>query len=154
MPGVEVKGLDEIDRMLNDLLKEFPEERRKLHEEIGKEAFEIVQDQIAATSNSKSKKSGTVRGMQVLVVGSGGGYVAVKPQKGSGADSPGAITMYNENGHRIRRSKGTSKRYRPRINTAFVNGRHFYQKSESLVEAAAIRKAEEFADELAKKIGG
>ena len=154
MSGVEVKGIDEINRILDDVIKEFPDARRQLHEEIGREAFEIVQNQIASTSNSSSKKSGTVRGMQRVVLGSGGGYVAVKPKKGSGPESPGAITVYNENGHRIRRPTGLSKRYRPHIHTVFVSGRHFYQKSESLVQAAAIRRAEAFANELAKKFGG
>lgn len=154
MSGVEVKGLDEINRMLDNFAKEFPDARRQLHEEIGQEAFGIVQNQIAATSNSNSKKSGTIRGMQRVVVGSGGGYVAVKPNKGSGKNSPGAITGYNEDGHRIRKPTGLSKRYRPRIHTVFVNGRHFYQKSQSLVEAAAIRRAEAFVDDLAKKFGG
>ena len=146
MQSLEIHGMDELNRVLDEVIKEFPNERRRLHERIADIAENIVKQQAG---------NGTLANMQESFVGSKGGYAAVKPRRGeTGPNSPGAITNYNENGHRIRRPSGLSKRYRPRIHTVYVSGRHFYQKSRSLVEAAAIRECENFASELAKKLGG
>ena len=89
------------------------------------------------------------------MVGSGGGYAAIRPvDTSTGDNSPGAITNYLESGHKIRRPSGLARRYRSRIRKAYVDGYHFYQKAETRVEAKAIKLAQEFADKLAKRIEG
>lgn len=146
MQSLEINGMDELNRVLDEIIGDFPDERRRLHERIATVAENIVKQQAGG---------GTLADMQESFVGSKGGYAAVKARRGqTGPNSPGAITNYNENGHRIRKPSGLSKRYRPRIHTVFVSGKHFYQKSESLVESAALRESEIFAEKLAKKLGG
>lgn len=145
MQSITIRGMDELNRALDAAIRELPNERRRLHEKIAETAEGIVKQQ----ANNQ-----TLASMQTSVVGSRGGYAAVKAIKGkTGPNSPGAITNYNENGHRIRRPTGLSKRYRPRIHTVYVNGRHFYQKSRPLVMAAALRESKIFAEELAGKLG-
>lgn len=152
MPGVNVRGLAELDAKLDRLLKEFPEERRKLHEEIAQSIKKEVDTQI---SNTLNDSRGKVRSWQVSYVGSGGGYAAVRPKGGQiGGNSPGAITNYLEHGHKIRGPSGKSDRYRSRIKRIYVDGRHFYQRARRQVEVEAIKRAEALAERLAKRIEG
>jgi hypothetical protein len=104
MQSINLNGLEELTKELNALLNEFPEARRKLHEEMANMAKKEVDTQIIASGIQDDK--GKIREWQEEHVGSGGGYAAVRAAKGStGDNSPGAITNYLENGHRIR---GTS----------------------------------------------
>jgi hypothetical protein len=112
-----------------------------------------VDAQIIASGINDS--SGKVRGWQQEHVGSGGGYAAIRPTNSStGGNSPGAITNYLESGHKIRTPSGKARYYKPKIKTSFVEGRHFYQNAAKSVEAKAIRLAERFAEDLAKRIEG
>ena len=82
----------------------------------------------------------------------GGGYAAVRPEKGkTGADSPGAITNYLEGGHRIASPRG-GKNYRPRLRVSYVSGYHFYAAAAMRAESIAIGEAEAWADELAREL--
>lgn len=145
MQSVDLGEMKGLKKFFDDVLKEFPEEKRKLHQRVAVIAEQIVKGQTG---------SETLSNMQESFVGSRGGYAAVKAKRGGrGPKSAGAITNYNENGHKIRKPSGRSKNYRPRIHTIFVNGRHFYQKSRSIVESAAIREAQIFAEEFAEKAG-
>lgn len=153
MQSVEIKGLDELDKRINNLLVEMPEARRKLHEELAIMAKQEVDAQIISAGIQDNR--GKIRGWQEDVVGSGGGYAAVRAAKGStGSNSPGAITNYLEGGHRIRQPSGTARRYKPKIKVPYVDGRHFYQNARRNVTAKAIDIAEKFADDLARKIEG
>ena len=93
-----------------------------------------------------------MRRWQVAHVGSGGGYAAVRPEKGkTGADSPGAITNYLEGGHRIASPRG-GKNYRPRLRVSYVSGYHFYVNTSMRAESIAIGEAEAWADEIAREL--
>lgn len=152
MQSIEVRGLEELDKRLELLLKEAPEAKRKLHEELAVMAKQEVDIQIAA---SLDDSNGKIQNWQTEHVGSGGGYAAVRPtDKTTGDNSPGAITNYLESGHSIRPPSGTARRYKPKIKVPYVDGRHFYQNARRNVTANAIYIAEKFADDLAKKIMG
>ena len=153
MQGVDMRGLDAFTEELNSLLKEFPQARRELHEEMASLLKKEVDSQIEGSG--LKDEQGKIKGWQVPKVGSGGGYAAISPERSStGANSPGAITNYLEGGHKIRKPSGKAKRYRPRIKMPYVDGYHFYQKAQKSVEIKAIRLAEKFADDLAKRLEG
>lgn len=151
MQSIEMKGLEELSKDLDKLLKEIPEARRELHEELAQLIKTEVDIQIESSGLNDTR--GKIRGWQKSYVGSGGGYAAVRAtDKSAGDNSPGAITNYLESGHKIRTPSGRSKRYRPKIKTPFVEGRHFYQGAQRIVDAKAIAKAEQFAEKLARRI--
>ena len=141
---------DRIGAAFDKILREFPERRRELHERVGRAVQRELQRQIAASGINDS--SGRVRRWQVVHVGSGGGYAAVRPEKGTtGADSPGAITNYLEGGHRIASPRG-GKNYRPRLRVSYVSGYHFYVNTSMRAESIAIGEAEAWADEIAREL--
>ena len=143
-------GLRGLERSFDKLLEEFPERRRELHERVGRAVQRELQQQIASSGINDS--SGRVRRWQVVHVGTGGGYAAVRPEKGkTGADSPGAITNYLEGGHRIASPRG-GKNYRPRLRVSYVSGYHFYVNTSMRAESIAIGEAEAWADEIAREL--
>lgn len=143
-------GLRGLERSFDKLLEEFPERRRELHERVGRAVQRELQRQIASSGINDS--SGRVRRWQVVHVGTGGGYAAVRPEKGkTGADSPGAITNYLEGGHRIASPRG-GKNYRPRLRVSYVSGYHFYVNTSMRAESIAIGEAEAWADEIAREL--
>jgi hypothetical protein len=153
MESVEVDGLKELEEDLKAILQELPEARRGLHERIAKIAKEEVDRQIDASG--LDDKTGKIKSWQESHVGSGGGYAAVRPVKGStGANSPGAITNYLESGHRIREPSGKVDKYRSRIKKPYVGGYHFYQAAGTVLEAKAISEAEKFVEEIRQKLEG
>lgn len=148
----ELNGLNEFSKMLEKVLNDFPEERKKFHNEVGLLMRSELRTQI---KSSRYKDGGRkLSGYQVRYVGSGGGYAAVRAiDSSSGDDSPGAITNYNENGHRIRRGSG-KKNYRPKIKVTYVNGRHFYKFTKQDIKEVAINEARKFVERLAKDLQG
>lgn len=141
---------DRIGAAFDKILREFPERRRELHERVGRAVQRELQQQIASSGVNDS--SGKVRRWQAVHVGSGGGYAAVRPEKGkTGADSPGAITNYLEGGHRIASPRG-GKNYRPRLRVSYVSGYHFYVNTSMRAESIAIGEAEAWADEIAREL--
>lgn len=141
---------DRIGAAFDKILQEFPERRRELHERVGRAVQRELQQQIASSGVNDS--SGKVRRWQAVHVGSGGGYAAVRPEKGkTGADSPGAITNYLEGGHRIASPRG-GKNYRPRLRVSYVSGYHFYVNTSMRAESIAIGEAEAWADEIAREL--
>lgn len=141
---------DRIGAAFDKILREFPERRRELHERVGRAVQRELQQQIASSGINDS--SGRVRRWQAVHVGSGGGYAAVRPEKGkTGADSPGAITNYLEGGHRIASPRG-GKNYRPRLRVSYVSGYHFYVNTSMRAESIAIGEAEAWADEIAREL--
>ena len=141
---------DRIGAAFDKILREFPERRRELHERVGRAVQRELQQQIASSGVNDS--SGKVRRWQAVHVGSGGGYAAVRPEKGkTGADSPGAITNYLEGGHRSASPRG-GKNYRPRLRVSYVSGYHFYVNTSMRAESIAIGEAEAWADEIAREL--
>lgn len=153
MQSVDFSDLEKLDDTLKILLDEVPERRRELHERIS-EAIKAEVDTAIATSGLHDN-SGHVREWQESHVGSGGGYAAVRATDSStGNNSPGAITNYLENGHRIRQPSGQSKHYRPRIKKPYVDGYHFYNAARNAAESRAIEAAEQYVKDFADKLEG
>lgn len=153
MQNIEISELEKFNSDLDKLLKEVPSARRELHERIAKMAGNEVNKEIAQAGFKGGGEK--LRNWQEVHVGSKGGYAAVRPTSASsGSDSPGAITNYNESGHKIRTPSGKSKNYRPKIKVPYVEGRHFYQNARRTAEKEAIEIAEDFADKLAEKLEG
>lgn len=153
MQSVDMSGFDGLTDALDKLLKDMPNKRRAFHEEAAVVLKEMVDKNISASLNDSH---GTIRGWQERNVGSGGGYAAVRAMKGmTGANSPGAITNYLENGHKIRTPTGRAKRQRQsRARVAYVDGRHFYQNAYRQAESRMLQLAEDFIDHIADTLGG
>lgn len=129
MDGAELR-MDRIQDLLaswDSLIQDFPDDKRRTLEGIGREILELVRQEIGGT--------GTVAGWQEPHLGSGGGYVAVRPKANtykitqSGKKyAVGHVTNAIEGGHPIRRpAVAGAKGYRPRATVAAVPGRWFYR---------------------------
>ena len=122
----------DLDRLLvswDALLKEFPKIKRSVLDDLGKELQRRLKTEIGGT--------GKVAGWQAPHMGSGGGYVAVRPRaktyqttKGGKRYAVGYVTNAIEGGHRTGGQRPGPKaqgyKYRPRFNKAAVPGRWFY----------------------------
>lgn len=150
MQSVDLKGLDELERDIADLIKSFPDMQRELHEEFANTIKKKVDSEIVASLKNGASK---IKRWQGKYVGSYGGYAAVRAVDNStGSESPGAITNYLENGHKIRKPTGRNKRYKPRINKIYVDGYHFYSKASNNLEADIIKISEKFANKIRNKL--
>ena len=159
MAGVlEIRGGDALSEELDALLGQFPQMRRELLERMGRAAELELEAQLAASGMKDGGRK--VRQWQVKQIGSGGGYVAIRPGKGDHQKTPGSkpqtfgrMTAALEEGHKIRGPRG-GKGYRPRIKVSYVSGFHFYEAARTSFEAKAIRMVEDFADKLAGRLEG
>lgn len=151
MPGLE-QSISDIVSDFESLLEDIPEMRRDMHVELSGILGAELDSSISASLNDDS---GKIAGWQQRVVGSGGGYAAVRPTKNpSGANGPGAITNYLEHGHKIRPPSGKASKYRPRVKVARVQGRFFFQRTGANIEAQAIAVAEAYCGKLAVRLDG
>ena len=138
MESMDRRGLAELDRQLETLLEQAPGRRRELHQRLGRAA-------LAAIRGNTPRRTGRLASWQQLHIGSGGGYAAVRPQAGeSGTKSPGAVTNYVENGHRVRQGRSG----RSRMRTPYVPGRRMYAQSVDEVERLATQEARNMAEEI------
>ena len=150
MQSVDLKGLDELEKDIADLIKSFPDMQRELHEEFANTIKKKVDSEIVASLKNGASK---IKRWQGKYVGSYGGYAAVRAvDTSTGSESPGAITNYLENGHKIRKPTGRNKRYKPRINKIYVDGYHFYSKASNNLEADIIKISEKFANKIRNKL--
>lgn len=150
MQSVDLKGLDELSGMFRRMQEQFPKSQRAYHERVAQRLRQEVSAEISATT----KSSGRLASWQQEHIGSGGGYAAIRPVSGiSGANSPGAITNYVENGHKVASGpranrKSTTRKYRSRLKTGVVKGRHFYQNVRSRAMKIAMEEMDRFMNEL------
>ena len=128
---VELEGLDRIRKSWDVLLERFPAEKRRVLSQVGQELLRQVRVQIGGT--------GKVAGWQDIHMGSGGGYVAVRPRaktyqttKGGKRYAVGYITNAIEGGHRPGGRqpgpKAAGYRYQPRFHVSSVPGLWFYDR--------------------------
>lgn len=96
MQSVEIQGLDQVVKALEDLPGTLREARAQVMEEMGEELLGAVQQRIGGT--------GRIAGAQDYHVGSGKGYVAVraKAKTDLGRYAAGYVTNALEGGHEIR----------------------------------------------------
>lgn len=157
MQCIDLSALDELDRRFEQALQEIPGARRELHKRIADVLEREVKSQIGASGFSDG--GAKLEDWQKSYVGTGGGYAAVRP-KGSadgveiGPNGPGAITNYNEGGHRVRPASGNAKRpQKGRAKKIYVEGQHYYAQVNSRAEALVIDEAETYMERVAGKLG-
>lgn len=153
MQSIELDGWNEFDAALAKVIGNAPIDMRELHEKIADALTEEIGLNISSSGLNDS--GGRIKSWQVKHVGSGGGYAAIRPIKGAtGNNSPGAITNYLENGHKIRSPGTLSKRYRPRIKKVYVNGYHFYHTTKTTIQRKVIDIAEKQVEKIKKELEG
>lgn len=142
--------LERLTADFNDLLREYPEWRREMYEEMGRAVLVEVQ---------RGLGNGEAAGWQEAVVGTGGGYAAVRAKKetftrdgGSGKPyAVGYVTNSIENGHK--QAKG---RYVPALGKKLVadrvTGKGAYLVARQRAEEIAYQAAERFARKVQKKL--
>jgi len=142
--------LKEIFDGFDRLLKEFPEERRRLLDQMGQEALTSVRSQIGGY--------GKVQSWQDKYVGSGGGYVAVRPKSdtyqttGKGQRyAVGLVTNAIESGHKVRVPQSGRK---SRAKKSNVPGRFFYYYAKQEAQRIAQKYAEQFAKKMKELLEG
>ena len=148
--SVTVKDLDELIGSLQDVAEDFPRVRREFHEAVTEE----IREEVLKSLGSRAKSStGKVAGWQESVVGTLGGYAAMRPRKGkNGKYAYGYITNALENGHAISRPRNNRKGYRARIKKRYVLGLHFYERARPTAEKRAIDGANRLADTIKQKM--
>lgn len=148
--SVTVKGLDELIGSLQDVAEDFPRVRREFHEAVAEE----IRDEVLKSLENRAKSStGKVAGWQESVVGTLGGYAAMRPRKGKiGKYAYGYITNALENGHAISRPRKARKGYKARVKKRYVLGLHFYERAKPFAEKRAIDGANRLADTIKQKL--
>lgn len=148
--SVTVKGLDELIGSLQDVAEDFPRVRREFHEAVAEEIREEVLKSLGSRAKSNT---GKVAGWQESVVGTLGGYAAMRPRKGkNGKYAYGYITNALENGHAISRPRKARKGYKARVKKRYVLGLHFYERAKPFAEKRAIDGANRLADTIKQKL--
>lgn len=148
--SVTVKGLDELIGSLQDVAEDFPRVRREFHEAV---AEEIREEVLKSLGNRAKSSTGKVAGWQESVVGTLGGYAAMRPRKGkNGKYAYGYITNAIESGHAITRPRKSRKGYKARVKKRYVLGLHFYERAKPLAEKRAIDGANRLADTIKQKL--
>lgn len=144
--SVDTSDLDQLVESWDKLLKEFPQAKRELLAEMEPQMLQKV---LAAIGGS-----GKVQGWQEPHMGSGGGYVAIRPKaktyqvtQSGKKYAVGHITNAIEGGHKHGGPRGGTSpgySYRPRYQTATVPGKHFYQNVRQQISS--------MGDEVARKL--
>lgn len=146
------RQLNQLSDRMNAEVQRKSHDQRAIHERLGARMISGVRGQIAGRLNDAN---GHVSGWQHKYVGTGGGYAAVRPAGGrSGAESPGAITNYLDNGHAIRRTGGGAKRYKARIRTLYVSGRGFYSAVRPALARMLQSEVERWGADVAGRLEG
>lgn len=154
---IRTDGIDRLLQSWDQLLKEFPSMKSDLLEKLGQQMLSDVRQQIGGRGN--------VAGWQERHVGSGRGYVAVRPKadtykttQGGKRYAVGHVTNAIENGHRNRKPQPTGKEgyhyTKGRIKTAATAGRHFYAAVRSRLDTFGRADLERLAAEIARRLEG
>ncbi len=142
-----------------DTVNAIPGMKEALLERTGRELREEVRRAVDA-SGLDDHRYGRIKQWQGPHMGSGRGYVAVRPesvmvQSGGGNKTPlnaGALTNYLTSGHKVRGPSGRWKRYVSRAEKSRVKGFGFYKSAGDRAEQIAIQAAEEFLNSLAVEL--
>lgn len=122
--------LEELDKGFDDILKKFPQARRKLVIKAGDKMESAVKSNI---DNSCKEGTGNLKRAVTKKIGSKGGYAAVKNNY--------KIAPYGEsveNGHKARSKEGIQ----------WVPGRHMYRNALNSLVDELENDAEQMLDEL------
>jgi hypothetical protein len=134
MSGISISGMGEMDERIDKVLKEFPDEKRSLHEASGK----VILDKVLENTpyDEERKKGAHLRDAITMVVGSKGGYTAVRADEGK---APHAHLV--ENGHVQKDKNGTPT-------GTFVPGKHMFKIASIDVKDEVLKLAEEFSNKI------
>lgn len=153
MINVQMSGLDEIIDRLQESPEVFRDARSRELEDIGQQLLPRVRAGIGGT--------GRIQNLQDVYMGSGKGYVAVRPKADVFLTTPGgkqyaagAVTNAIEVGHATRTPSGRSARYRPRISVARVPGKYMYQDTDPDAERLAQDAGERVTREIVQRLEG
>lgn len=148
MQSIEKEDLKQLGDRLDLTLRNVPELRHKLHEQLGDMALKAVR-------GKTPERTGRLKSWQEKHVGSMGGYAAIratdknsKENPSPGPSSPGAVTNYAENGHVVRPRAAKYSRQ----TMAYVAGRKMYANAIPDIEREAAAEAEKLLDEVVSKI--
>ena len=148
----DLDGLRQFGKRCDAEVKRKRADQRAIHERLGARMQVEVRGQIR---NKVNDDESHIRGIQARVVGSGGGYAAVRPSgTDSGPDSLNAITNYLENGHAIRRPNWGNPRYRRRVNVLYVDGRGFYAAVRPSLPRMLQSEVDRWGREVASRLEG
>lgn len=121
--------LYDLELRFDELIKQFPKARKKLCAETGKKMYDKV---ITNIERGVKEDSGNLKRAVTMVIGSGGGYAAVKPNW-----KIAPHTHLVENGHRIVWGKSASKWQIKHMGKkdmrtgrgTYTNGKHMYRNA-------------------------
>jgi hypothetical protein len=134
MSGITISGMDDMEEKIEKVLKEFPEERRLLHEASGKAILDKI---IENTPYDDERKKGThLRDAITMVVGSKGGYTAVRADT---KKAPHAHLV--EDGHVQKDKNGNPT-------GVFVSGKHMFKIGAQQATSEILKIAEEFSNKI------
>lgn len=158
--SIDVSGWREFWSRWEDAIKEIPGLKERVLEEAGEDIRDAVRYSIFQSGLDDSRH-GRVKKWQNPHVGSGKGYVAVRPDSvivmsGGGAKKPlnaGALTNYLTSGHRVRGPSGRSKRYVPRARMTRVPGYEFYKNAAGDMAQISVQAAKKFLQEVREVMG-
>lgn len=145
MQSVEIRDLSED---FYAMARKFPEERKRLMEEVAKTMQGVVSGKIGG--------AGKVQSWQDTFVGTRGGYAAVRPKRDTSYQgyAVGYITNAIENGHQVRGPSGHARRYRPRLKKTRVPGKGFYAEAGGQVDEVVLQAAQRMLDRMAEELEG
>lgn len=151
MQEIRMNGLEEIIERLQESPEVFRDARARELEDLGRQMLPRVQAQIGGT--------GRIQALQAFYLGSGKGYMAIRPKADTFLTTPGGkryaaglVTNALETGHRTRTPSGQAKRYRPRINVARVLGKYMYRNTEDDAEQLARDIGSRVAQEIVQRL--
>ena len=157
MATVNVNGFDRLLQSWDNLTKRFRNEKREKLYELGQKALGEVGRNVGGT--------GKVAGWQAPHMGSGGGYVAVRPKakvyqttKSGHRYAVGYITNAVEGGHRTGGKRPGPKakgyRYQPRFQKAAVPGRWFYDETRKTADSMLQGRVEGLMETIVDGLEG
>lgn len=158
--SIDTSGWREFWSRWEDAIKEIPGLKERVLEEAGEDIRDAVRYSISQSGLNDSRH-GRVKKWQNPHVGSGRGYVAVRPDSvmvtsGGGTKQPlnaGALTNYLTSGHKVRAPSGRSKRYVPRARMAKVPGYGFYSAAAGDMAQISAKAAKKFVEEIREVMG-
>ncbi len=153
MPEIDVRGLKKLSASFEKVLKDSPEIQREYHQQMGGRLEWLIRGRIP-------NRTGKVRNWQNAHFGTGGGYVAIRPDDApKGENGPHAVTWYLEAGHKKRKNKlesvkQTTKQAKLRAVAGdnWVPGKWFYDSSEGVAASLLELTARQFAAEIADRL--
>lgn len=157
---VDYSELNYTFHRFNDLLRAIPGLRAEALEAAGMAVLAQLRGEI---SQRVHDADGSVSALQVMELGSRGGYAAIRPAArtrvngktwGGSPVTAGQLTGWLERGHGVRKPSGNARRYEPKLryindrtDAGYVPGRMFYSWTAMRADEIAAKAAEQAMDD-------